>query len=390
MYKKILLIKFRNIGDVLLTTPVFEVLKENLPHSFIAIAVNKGTEAVLENNPHLDQIITYDRDIKKLPTLKKYVEEIKFLEKIRKLGFSTTIDLTGGDRAAIISYFSGAGKRVGVKAKGFLGKRYLYNEVFEIGGRQHVVMQHIEVLKRMGLKIEKPKLVLNVTEDEKKWAKQLIFSSPCHKLVHIHPTSRWLFKCWKDEYIAEVIKWFIGNNYRIVLTASADERELKKVESILSYLPPSLIYEPYISSEGLSFFQHNTFQDPQRNEESPPIINLAGKLTLRQLITVSSICDIFFGIDTAPMHIAAALGKPVIALFGPSGAFNWGPWDNEALGEPYPEKRGIQKFGKNIVIQRDWNCIPCGQDGCKGSKISRCLFDIRPEEVIEILSKESK
>lgn len=121
-------------------------------------------------------------------------------------------------------------------------------------------------------------------------------------------------------------------------------------------------------------------------EESPPVINLAGKLTLRQLIAVSSVCNIYFGIDTAPMHIAAALGKPVIALFGPSGAFHWGPWDNEANEEPYQQKNGIQRFGKNVVIQRNWQCIPCGQDGCEGSKISRCLFDIKPEEVIEIFS----
>ncbi len=370
MYKKILVIKLRHIGDVLLTTPVFRALKENFPNSFIAALVNKGTEEVLEKNPYIDQIIIYDREIKKLPVFKRYIEEIKFLKKIRNIGFDTTIDLTGGDRAAIISYFSGAKTRIGIKSKGFFGKKYIYTKIFEIDGHRHTVLQNLEVLEKMGLKMGKPEVILNITEDEKNWTKQLIF--PCNserkqgissfnqKIIHIHPTSRWLFKCWKDEYMAEVIKWLISNGYRVVLTSSRDEKELKKIESILSYIS---------------------------SYPSESIINLAGKLTLRQLIAVSSLCDLYFGIDTAPMHIAAALGKPVVALFGPSGAFHWGPWDNESNGKPYSQRNGIQRFGKNIVIQRNWICIPCGQDGCEGSKISKCLFDIKPEEVIEILKE---
>lgn len=362
MYKKILVIKLRHIGDVLLITPVFKALKENIPESFVAVLVNKGTEAVLEKNPYIDQVITYDRGIKKMPIFKRYLEEIKFLKTISKMGFDTTIDLTGGDRAAVISYFSGANRRIGIRSKGFFGKKYLYTEIFEIDGKKHKVLQNLEVLEKMGIKKGKPQVILNVTEDEKEWARNLIYPSNHQKIVHIHPTSRWLFKCWKDEYMAEVITWFIKKGYKVVLTASPDSKELQKIDSILSY----------------GF-------DLELCSQSSSIINLAGKLTLRQLIAVSSICDIYFGIDTAPMHIAAALGKPVVALFGPSGAFHWGPWENKANETPYGKRNGIQKFGKNIVIQRDWSCIPCGNDGCGGSKISKCLFDIAPDEVKDIL-----
>lgn len=360
MYKKILVIKLRHIGDVLLTTPVFKALKENFPNSFVAALVNKGTEAVLERNPYIDEIITYDREIKKMPIFKRYAEEIRFLLQIGKMNFDTTIDLTGGDRAAFISFFSGAKKRIGIKSRGFKGKRYLYTDIFEIDGQKHTVLQNLDVLEKAGLKVGKPEVTLVVTEEEKKWAEKLIFGCSS-RVVHIHPTSRWLFKCWKDEYMAETIKWFLTSGWKVVLTSSSEEKELKKIKSILSCIPSKFI-----------------------NESN--LINLAGRLTLRQLIAVSSVCDLYFGIDTAPMHIAAALGKPVVALFGPSGAFHWGPWDNKANEKPYPERNGIQRFGKHTVIQRNWQCIPCGQDGCHGSKISNCLFDIKPEEVIEILS----
>jgi heptosyltransferase-3 len=66
------------------------------------------------------------------------------------------------------------------------------------------------------------------------------------------------------------------------------------------------------------------------------------------------------------MHIAAAVGRPVIALFGPSGEFNWGPWGNG-----------------HVVIKKDWECRPCGADGCEGSKKSRCLEEISEEEVLQ-------
>lgn len=403
MYKKILVIKLRHIGDVLLTTPVFKALKENFPDSFVATLVNKGTEDVLENNPYLDEIITYDRSIKELPAFKRYLEEVKFLRKIRKMGFDTSIDLTGGDRAAVISYLSGAKIRIGIKSRGFLGKQYFYTKLFEIDGCKHTVLQNLEVLARIGIKTTRPEVILNVTENEKKWARELIFS--CHsetyiqpvpsklntekspyikKVVHIHPTSRWLFKCWKDEYMAEVIRWFMDKGFNVVITSAPAEKEINKVNSILNFLRTSTEFNSCNNSQIVN--TQDNLCHFECSKEFPFLINLAGKLTLRQLIAVSSVCDMYFGIDTAPMHIAAALGKPVVALFGPSGAFHWGPWDNSAEKDAYPERNGIQKFGKNIVIQRDWQCIPCGQDGCKGTKISNCLFDIKPEEVIKILS----
>ncbi len=126
-------------------------------------------------------------------------------------------------------------------------------------------------------------------------------------------------------------------------------------------------------------------------------MELLGKTSLNQLSALSKRANLFFGVDSAPMHIAAAVDTPVIALFGPSGAFHWGPWDNNYSSEfgvrsselknPYSRKNGTQTFGKHTVIQKDWDCVPCGKDGCKGSKISDCLLDIGVGEVIDIIGK---
>jgi heptosyltransferase-3 len=99
-------------------------------------------------------------------------------------------------------------------------------------------------------------------------------------------------------------------------------------------------------------------------------LNLAGRTSLKQLAAVSIRSKLFIGVDSAPMHIAAAAGTPVIALFGPSGEHMWGPWGQG-----------------HTVISKDWPCRPCGRDGCQGSKRSKCLEEIRVEEVKTVVER---
>ncbi|HXX52974.1 MAG TPA: glycosyltransferase family 9 protein, partial [Thermodesulfovibrionales bacterium] len=200
-------------------------------------------------------------------------------------------------------------------------------------------------------------------------------------IVHIHPTSRWLFKCWKDEYVAEVIRWLADHGYRVVITSSREPKEIRKAREIVSLVCNHATSHTSCSAMG----------------GTGRLVDLCGRTTIKQLAAVSERSTLFFGVDSAPMHIAAAVGTPVVALFGPSGAFNWGPWDNSrsvsgvlsvAFENPYRKKNGIQTFGMHTVIQREWGCIPCGSDGCEGTKASKCLDDISPDEVMDVLRKK--
>ena len=183
--------------------------------------------------------------------------------------------------------------------------------------------------------------------------------------------------------MAEIIKWLLEGGVTVIITSSPERREMEKAKKVLSLTGPH-----------------------------PKLVDLCGKTTMKQLAAIASAARMFFGVDSAPMHIAAAMDTPVVALFGPSGAFNWGPWDNDESSEvevpssksgkaqgneesktqdsglksPYPRRNGMQTFGIHTVIQREWDCIPCGEDGCGGSKISKCLEDISVAEVKEIIS----
>lgn len=88
-----------------------------------------------------------------------------------------------------------------------------------------------------------------------------------------------------------------------------------------------------------------------------PFIDIAGQISLKELAALTARARLFIGVDSAPMHIAAAMGTPTVALFGPSGDREWGPW----------------QVPHRVVASDEHPCRPCGLDGCGGSKVSDCL-----------------
>ena len=372
----ILVIKLRHIGDVLLTAPVIRALKETFPDASVSALVNSGTEDALAGNPLINELITFERKMIDLSAARRYLKEIQFIKKIRAKNFDMTVDLTGGDRAAILSCASGAGYRLGWKSgKGFIGKKYFHTHPVRPRGGRHMVLQNLEIVSRYGINTDNLSVDIHIPEKDRMIIKETLrqYNITEHDAIaHIHPTSRWLFKCWKDEYMAEIIDWIVERGIKVILTSAPGKNEIEKAKKILSLV--------------------STRQTPNSG-----LIDLSGKTSLKQLAAISGISGLFFGVDSAPMHIAAAVNTPTVALFGPSGAFDWGPWNNKNSGSvarglgaenPYSHRNGIQISGIHTVIQRDWDCIPCGKDGCNGSKKSKCLEDITPDEVKEVISKK--
>ncbi|HXI10636.1 MAG TPA: glycosyltransferase family 9 protein, partial [Thermodesulfobacteriota bacterium] len=130
--KKILVIKLRHIGDVLLTVPTIRALKESFPGSEVSVLVNSGTEEMLEGNPLVKEVIRYDRSVKGLPAARRVAAEARLVKRLRSEKFDMTVDLTGGDRPALLGFLSGARYRLGYRPKGgFKGKRLLYTHMAE-------------------------------------------------------------------------------------------------------------------------------------------------------------------------------------------------------------------------------------------------------------------
>ena len=140
----------RNIGDVLLVSPVFANLREHYPDARICALVNSGTEAMLTDNPSIDHIYVYQRAIKDTPFMSRMANELMFLKKLRAEHFDLVINMTEGDRGAVVALLSGAGYKVGVKSygRGFRGKDKIFNQVVPHPAQgTHTVEQNLELLE---------------------------------------------------------------------------------------------------------------------------------------------------------------------------------------------------------------------------------------------------
>lgn len=377
--KKVLVIKLRHIGDVLLSVPAFKALRAAFPSARITALVNEGTEEMLTLHPAIDEVIVYRRgEIKGSNLAARVVRETRFFRDLRSKGpFDMTVDLTGGDRAAIISFLLGARYRVGYEPgkKGFAGKKLLYTHVASAPDkRTHTVLRDVTLLKAFGIEAADLTLDIRTSPGDDSRVTGLLKAHGIgegEQFVHTQPTSRWFFKCWRDDYTAWCLDNLIKKGMKVVITSASTDKEMKRVASITALM-----------------------------KERP--VDLSGKLTLKEMASLSRRAVMFFGVDSAPMHIAAAAGTRVVALFGPSGSFDWGPWDNaeasrpgfssfleecEGRGalSPYPLKNGVQRFGRNVVIQESRACVPCGKDGCEGTKRSDCLEELSKETVWEVL-----
>jgi len=362
--RKILVIKFRHIGDVLLTSPLITTLKQAHPENRISAAVKPGTEAMLEGHPDLDQLYILPQRAAHESKFQFFYRYLKWIWKIRKEQFDLSINTTEGDRGIILSYLTGAKTRLGILKENnekWWRSWMINHHSPPIKGKNHTVIRNLSLASPLTARYNY-KVTLNFLEEDIYTVRDLLSSKGWNNdrpLVHIHPTSRWLFKCWNDQLMAEVIDWLEATGHRVVLTAAPVKNELEHTKHIL-----------------------------QHCNRLP--IDLSGKFTLKQLAALSSLSKLFFGVDSAPMHIAASQGTPVIALFGPSGSFHWGPWPNEwnSSASPYQKRNGTQYADQHLVIQQNWECVPCGQDGCGGSKKSRCLDELTPATVISLLQQQ--
>lgn len=351
---KILVMKFRNIGDVLLVSPLLSNLKLHYPSAIINMAVNKGTEAMVDNNPIVNQVVVYDRgNIKSLNFFKKIWKEFGFAWSFRREKYDLVINLTKGDRGAYIAQLSGAPIRVGYPNKSKILQK-AFTHYLPVQGSRHTVETNIDPLHLLNIPTKDKKVEIYWSQDDEQVAIDKL--SGIDGFIHIHPVSRWMFKCLSDQTMAKIIDFCeLELKCKVVITAAPVQKEMEKVSKILKLCA------------------------------SNPI-NLSGELSLEQTAALNKKAKFFIGVDTAIMHLSAANDVPVIAFFGPSGAHQWGPWDNGMLQSGYDRKNGLQSMGMHQVISEDRACQPCGKDGCNGSKISECLMNVDFELIKDKIS----
>jgi len=340
---RILLLQLGDIGDVVLATPALRALKENYPDCEIHVLIRSFAEGLIEDSPWVDGVISVNKNKKGLRREIAYQKEL--IAELRRRRFELALDFRIGTRGAILSFLSGARSRLGrYRADGTLWRNRLFTHLLspEIDLYQYAAEYTLSMLAPFDLTVTDITPQLTVTKEKDEIGAAILRSEEVHldkPVVALHPFSRWRYKeLATEKYIDLVNHMCKGFNGSVVLTGSPDQREM--VEEIV---------------RGCKANAHN----------------LAGKTNIGELMAVLKRCDLFIGIDSAALHIAAAVDTPTISIFGPSSPINWAP-------------RGRQ----HCVLTKDFPCLPCRQKGCNNSEVSRCLDELTVEEVIPVISEK--
>src|SRR5579871_4758279 len=247
--KRVLVIKMRHHGDVLLASPLFSNLKKVIPDAQIDAFIYKDTLPMLQGHPAIAEYLLYDRDWKKQSFFKKASKELSLLKEIRSSGYDLAINLTEGDRGAIAALVSGSPIRVGFdpQKSGLLGKRKIYTHVVKVCPHpRHAVERQLDVLRRIGIfpEAEGRDLFLHVPDEAVKKAADLLEREEIRpgSYVLIHPASRWRFKCLSTPQIAQLLSRLHERDLRLVISSGPDSQEIAMVEEILSLAPNVPVY----------------------------------------------------------------------------------------------------------------------------------------------------
>ncbi|MDF0605911.1 putative lipopolysaccharide heptosyltransferase III [Neisseriaceae bacterium TC5R-5] len=338
--RRVLIIKLRHHGDVLLTSPLFTVLQQQAPHLELDALVYHDTREMLSLHPAISQLHTIDRAWKHLGVWGQARAELSLLASLKQRRYDLVITLTEHNRGAWLVRLLQPRWAVGPDGPygRFFRRSFSHRYLTVPGNRRHTIAVHLDALRRIGVHPTTTQqslcLVPGQNAEATLAAKLGRLGLLSKSYILIHPTSRWSFKSWPAARMAALINALTARGEQVLLTAAPSTEELALLAEVQAQL--------------------------QR-----PVASLAGELSLKELAVAIAQARLYIGVDSVPMHIASAMQTPCVALFGPSGDIEWGPWQ-------VPHR----------VVSTAVTCRPCGNAGCGGGWRSECLEQITVPQVL--------
>ena len=371
--KKVLFIATRQIGDVLVTTPLISKARELWPEAEFHFLGYRGKLDMLKGNPDIAEIIeTSDR-----PRLLEYLSLFNRLFQRYDLAIVTQ----PSDRAYLYGLLA-AFRRVGVLGghpQGQTGinntdrkaerqnawkKAICMHTVNVDYFQQHVIVEKLRLLEPFYKNPEdlfsKP---ISVTPPKEEALTPVIASQLQPPYVVVHPGPLTAYKRWPLSYWQTLMTWLTSQGWQVVLSASPAQQDLQLNQDILSLL-----------DEGTR----------------QKVINTAGQLSIPQAASLMKGALLYVGVDTSITHLAAACNTKTIALFGPTPPTNFGPWPNGFVGTaPYVLRARTQTSDYVTILQGPGECVPCRKAGCDDhpNSLSECLDLLEPAQVIAAIEQ---
>lgn len=336
--EKILIIKPSAFGDIIHAFPLLDRLKSAYPDIFIGWVVNREYADLLENNPLVNRVYFFDRKRwgRKRNIPKTVFEFLKLAKVIKREKYDVVIDLQGLLRSGLVAFFSAARYRIGL-SDAREGSRYCYNHVVPVHDRKrHAIDRYLIVgdYLALGNSESSVRFPIHWSDTVEHRISQLLKKDGIKQAdlkIAINPNARWKTKCWEPEKCAQLADILMDSlNAKVVFVGSPADTD--SVENIVA-----------------------------RMKNKP--VSMAGKTSVLDLACLLKNMDLLITSDSGPMHMAVAVGIPVIALFGPTDPEKTGPYGDS-----------------NMVIHKNSSCEPCFKRACENIY---CMKSISVEEVVE-------
>jgi ADP-heptose:LPS heptosyltransferase len=326
----------KHIGNLVVSLPAIDGLIKHFKGKKFCLVIDNAYKEIVESMISEEQIKFYPR--KQFITggyLRRALSYTEFMYSIRKMQPDIAIDLQGGHTSSLITLFSGAASRVA----GSITKRpYAYSAKVKVSEGKHKAYSYIEVAAAVGAPVNEKNYRLQAAEARSVSLRHkirnigLISERP---MVAVHPGVGWLQKLWTVSGFATIADWLTARDYQVVFVGGPGELDR--------------------TSEIISLLSHQTY-------------NLVGSLSLGELMALFEMSSLFLGNDSGPMHLAAAMGTPVVAIFGYADETRWGP-----------------RCEKSIVLRGQERCQDCSKKECRDPTCINTLSSDKVKNAIKTL-----
>ena len=307
--QRFLIVRLSSIGDIVHALPAAAALAETFPHAHIHWVVEKRHALLLEGNPHLRRIVTLDTLgwRKHLTSSATWLEIRNGTSDLRQTLYSAALDFQGLWKSAVVAWLSRARERIGFSEPWLRepGAGILYTQRVSPREHVHVVEENMALVERLGARAGRWQFPLPWNDEDDTYVDTLLNATAIGDFIIVNPGGGWQSKCWSPENYAALIRQMAATRTeQILLTGSPPEEPM--IDGILKgagtkrarYVPTTLV----------------------------------------QFIALARRARLFIGGDTGPLHLAAAVGTPIVGIYGPTDPVRNGPFatDDIALSNRGP------------------------------------------------------
>lgn len=326
----------KHMGDFVLSLSAVNALKEFFKGKHFYLVMDSAYTEIIETFKGLENLILYPRNLLSDNTfIKRIIIQAGFLKQLRNTSPDIAIDLHGGVASSTMTFLSGASLRVG---RSSAKRAFFYNRKVDMSSGKHKFHSYENIAFAAGVKGSIEACAIRSSEAKKTSLKKTLLEqgiSGKKPVVCIHPGAGVIYKQWTEEGFGEIADWLISEGLQVIFVGG--NKEIKVTRSIQSIM---------------------------RNHA----YNLAGKLTLGELIALFETSLLYIGNDSGPMHLADATGVPIVALFGHAKEERWGPFSNNSY-----------------ILEGIDPCEKCKRNDCEYD--FRCIRSISPDDVKNAINR---